>query len=290
MQNNHDEKLNQWPCVQKSLLFYKIQLICDACDKIDFDFLSTECREQNLSLVDDWCDGMRVCWVPKILLLMERFISQAAGCWPNRLSAIDCFCIFFFLGATKMPPVNQMRQSNLIFNTCKIHTKNAFALKWISMTNTHTHRTTQHSTAQMLDDKRRNRRKHKYWKSFSHPIILIVALRLAFLMKFIEWRRQINVWFFRYRISVKIFFFLDFVCSIPFACPHSNFLSHSFGWQKLFPISNEIMIRPVKMIPIPGDFVVDFLFLKFIPFKILRFTLGSWTKKKFLLIHWPKYS
>lgn len=43
MQNNHDEKSNQWPCVQKLLLFYKIQLICDACDKIDFDFPSTEC-------------------------------------------------------------------------------------------------------------------------------------------------------------------------------------------------------------------------------------------------------
>lgn len=33
-------------------------------------------------------------------------------------------------------------------------------------------------------------KKHKYWKSFSHPIILIVALRLAFLMQFIERRRR----------------------------------------------------------------------------------------------------
>lgn len=128
-----------------------------------------------------------------------------------------------------MPPVNQMRQSNLIFNTwnwCETHTKKKRnTQKKHSRWNEYqwqipTH--TPHSTAQHRTDVR-NRRKHKYWKSFSHPIILIVALRLAFLMKFIEWRRQINIWFFRYRIWVKIFFFLisSFWYSIPFACPQS---------------------------------------------------------------------
>ena len=102
-----------------------------------------------------------------------------------------------------------MRQSNLIFTTCnwcqinidntntrqRKRKKHAYTPKWISITHRNS---TDVWIDECVDSSRLNPNIEKV--SLANRIILIVTLRLAFLMQFIEWRRQINVWFCRYRI------------------------------------------------------------------------------------------